>query len=417
MKTILATTYAVNPNKGSEDGMGWNYVLQIARFHRIIAITRENNQAAIEAYMAANPDERYERIQFLYFDLPYWMRFWKKGSRGALLYFYLWQRNVVRFIRQQKLDYDIVHNLNFHNDWTPSFLWKLEKPFVWGHIGHHPQIPSQYLKHYSLKDKIKNKLTWWVKKLFWNNSPSLKNTVKCASHILCMNDSVPQVLDLSKAQYSISPSVATQDYGWLPKNSEEEFNIISAGRFVPLKGFDLSITAFAKLLKKVPNPAKCKLTLVGSGTESNTLKKLVKDFGIEENVQFIDWIERSDLMTMMKTSSVFIFPSHEGAGMVVPEALSFGLPVIALDNCGPGQFIDEKCGFVIKMGNYEETTEDLSEALLELSRNKEKRSSMRKSARQVFLEKFHWNRRGELLKNIYASILNQQEYSISKKTL
>lgn len=75
---ILATTYAVNPFKGSEDGMGWNFIYQIARFNFVTAVTRENNREAIEKFMIENPDPVYQRIRFLYFDLPYWMRFWKR---------------------------------------------------------------------------------------------------------------------------------------------------------------------------------------------------------------------------------------------------------------------------------------------------------------------------------------------------
>jgi len=41
MKTILATTYAVNPYKGSEEGTGWNLLYQIARNHRVIGVTRK----------------------------------------------------------------------------------------------------------------------------------------------------------------------------------------------------------------------------------------------------------------------------------------------------------------------------------------------------------------------------------------
>jgi len=58
-KTILATAYAVNPYKGSEDGMGWNLVCQVARFNKVIAITRENNQEHIEKYMLENPSKLY----------------------------------------------------------------------------------------------------------------------------------------------------------------------------------------------------------------------------------------------------------------------------------------------------------------------------------------------------------------------
>ena len=127
MKTILASAYAINPYKGSEDGMGWNFALQIARFNKLIIITRENNQPAIDKFMAENPNELYNNIQFLYFDLPYHLRFWKKGQRGAMLYYVLWQKGIVKFIESQGIQYDVVHNLNFHNDWTPSYLWKLKK--------------------------------------------------------------------------------------------------------------------------------------------------------------------------------------------------------------------------------------------------------------------------------------------------
>ena len=56
MKTILVTAYAVNPYKGSEDGMGWNFIMQIARYQKVIAVTRINNGPHIEKYKAANPD-------------------------------------------------------------------------------------------------------------------------------------------------------------------------------------------------------------------------------------------------------------------------------------------------------------------------------------------------------------------------
>ena len=103
MKTILASAYAINPYKGSEDGMGWNLVLQIARFNKVIAVTRENNREHIEKYMAENPNPHYKNMEFLYFDLPYWMRFWKKGGRGAMLYYFMWQRGIVSFIDKQEI--------------------------------------------------------------------------------------------------------------------------------------------------------------------------------------------------------------------------------------------------------------------------------------------------------------------------
>lgn len=406
MKTILATAYAINPFKGSEDGMGWNFVMQIARFNKVIAITRENNRPHIEKYISENPDLLYANVQFLYFDLPYWMRFWKKGGRGAMLYYLMWQRGIMSYIKKQKLNFDIVHNLNFHNDWTPSFLWKLNKPFVWGPVGHHPLIPTQYLQPYPSKYRIVDQLTWKVKQFFWKISPALQETVKNADHILCMNGGVPKALGI-KSNFSITPSVATQDFGWKESDlNNNKFTLISAGRFVPLKGFDLTIRAFSGFLKSLDsnNKENCELLLIGSGPEEGFLKSLVSDLKIGDKVKFISWIERDELMAKFKEASAFLFPSHEGAGMVVAEALSFGLPVICLDNEGPGQFISRENGFAIPVGDYDQTIDGLAAAIQELHASPQKRKKMGKAARKQFENFFHWDRRGEQLQKVYADL-------------
>jgi hypothetical protein len=43
MKTVLITAYAVNPYKGSEDGVGWNISNEISKKYKVILITRKNN--------------------------------------------------------------------------------------------------------------------------------------------------------------------------------------------------------------------------------------------------------------------------------------------------------------------------------------------------------------------------------------
>jgi glycosyltransferase involved in cell wall biosynthesis len=403
---ILATAYAVNPYKGSEDGMGWNFILQIARFNNVIAVTRENNRPHIEKFMRENPSQLYNQIKFLYFDLPYWMRFWKKGGRGALLYFWLWQRAMPTFIRKQGLSFDIVHNVNFHNDWTPSYLWKLKKPFVWGPIGHHPQIPYAYLRKYSFSHLAKEILTTLAKKLFWFGSPALRNTIKHANYIWCMNSDVERVINLSNKPHGVMPSVATEDFGLRHLSKSEKFTVLSVGRLVALKGFDLSISSFADFVKRLPlkDRAYCELIIVGSGPEEKKLSTLAQDLGVDPYVHFISWIDRKDLLDIYRQASAFLFPSHEGAGMVVAEALSFGLPVICLNNAGPGEFVDNNSGLVIKQGDFQETVVELSQAMTRLYRDSNFLLTMSKGARQRFEDRFHWDVRGEQLKQIYKQV-------------
>lgn len=406
MKTILATAYAVNPYKGSEDGMGWNFIQQIARFNKVIAITRENNRLAIEKYQAEHPDPIHANISFQYYDLPKWKRFWKRGQRGALLYFNLWQKGVIGFVKRQNIHFDIAHNLNFHNDWTPTFLGKLNKPTVWGPIGHHPEIPTQYLSAYGWKARLKNKLTWLVKNAFWRYSPGLKKAVQEADHICCMNQSVAEVLDLNSKSHSLMPSVATCDPGRPALSIPTKFRLISVGRLVPLKGFDLTIRAFAHFLSQLTPDERqsCELLIVGSGPELNRLKEIAEEERVVGQIEFIAWMERKELMEWYRRASVFLFPSHEGAGMVVAEALSFGLPVVCLDNCGPGEFIDPTCGMAIPMRDYQDTVQCLGEAVSTLFHDAALRSGMSIQARNRFEKHFDWNLRGEHLKNIYANL-------------
>ncbi len=405
MKTILATAYAVNPYKGSEDGMGWNMVLQIARFNRVIAITRENNKTHIDKYMAEFPSSVYQNITFLYFDLPYYLRFWKKGQRGALLYFYLWQRFVVGFIKKQQLRFDVVHNLNFHNDWTPSFLWKLNKPFVWGPVGHHPQIPAPFLKPYARKEYLKDRATWMIKQLFWKISPALKKASKKAQTIIAMNSSVKKHLPADEKKFVIIPSVSSEMVTCLPKQ-QEVFRILSVGRFVPLKGFDVTLRAFAHFYHGLSAQEKrrTELVLVGDGPYRNYLQQLAQTLGVAHVVKIVLWVKRNELANIYQSSSVFLFPSHEGAGMVVAEALSYGLPVLCFNNCGPGEFITEQCGIKVDYSTYENSVLEFSNALTMLMGNAAKMEQLSSEACVHFKTNFTWETTGEKFKELYQQL-------------
>jgi glycosyltransferase involved in cell wall biosynthesis len=409
--TVLCSAYAVNPYHGSEDGMGWNFIMQIARFNKVIAVTRENTKRDIEAFMRDHPSESYNNITFVYYDLPYWMRFWKKGGRGALLYFYMWQFFLPRHVKRQKLEFDITHNINFHNDWTPSRLWRLNKPFIWGPIGHHSKIPKDYIIHvYGYKSYLLEQLKWAVKKYFWKVDPILRSTVQNANVILTMNSSVEKVLSLEKEQVyymtSVSSEMPTSKDTSKPTNA---FTVLSAGRFVPLKGFDITIKSFARFYSHLPvNDQKyAKLILVGDGPYKSYLVQLAKDLKISHAVEFVDWIERKELQSLYASSKVFLFPSHEGAGMVVSEALSHGLPILCFKNDGPGEFVDLSCSITIPYSRYNSSITSFAEALNKLYTNPALCQQLSQGAKERFKEQFDWNRKGEKLRELYKDVLRK----------
>ena len=81
---VLISAYACEPGQGSEPGGGWHWMCQIARFEECWVITRQNNRPVIEKTLAANP---MPGVHFIYYDLPRWARFWKRGKTGVRLYY------------------------------------------------------------------------------------------------------------------------------------------------------------------------------------------------------------------------------------------------------------------------------------------------------------------------------------------
>ena len=93
----------------------------VANHHDVWVLTRANNRAAIEAELARDP---VPNLHFVYFDLPRWTRWWKRGQRGVHLYYYLWQVGAFYVARRihRKIKIDLVHHVTFVSYWKPSLL-------------------------------------------------------------------------------------------------------------------------------------------------------------------------------------------------------------------------------------------------------------------------------------------------------
>ncbi|HRH50831.1 MAG TPA: glycosyltransferase [Panacibacter sp.] len=409
MNTILVTAYAINPFNGSEDGTGWNFVMQIARHNNVIAVTRKNNRPHIERYQTENPEmqARFDRITFMYFDWPKKLIWWKKGPLLSLIYFYMWQFTLAVWLKSKKLSFDIAHNLNFHNDWTPTFLWILGKPLVWGPVGHHPKIPKQFvIDQYGKKEYLKDRYLWLLKNIFWKLDPFVFISRKKADHVVCINSEAPKKLKLARDKYSIIPAVASEMINTAAVE-KPIFRVISSGRFVALKGFDVTIRSFAAFYNKLSAEQKTKteLVLVGTGEQKQLLEGMIAAEGIKHCTKIINWIPRTEMMDLFSSSSVFLFPSHEGAGMVVPEAMSYGLPVLCWDNCGPGEFIHPSSKLAVPYRSYKEGINSYAENLYRLFSDKLFYKEESLLATERYHNLFNWDIKGDQLNSIYSKVL------------
>lgn len=410
MRTILMTAYAVDPYKGSEEGTGWNLIFEAAKNNRVIAVTRKNNKQNIDEYMQMHITHTavYSNIHFLYFDLPRWLIWWKKGPLLSALYFYIWQICVALWLLYKRPVFDIAHAVNFHSNWTPSFLWLLGRPFVWGPVGNHPKIPVQYLtKVYGRNAYIKDRLLWMIKCFSWYADPFVYICKNRAEKIFCVNSQSAEVLRIPEHKKIFMPAVASEE-GLLDCNHDDEnFTVLSVGRFVPLKGFDLTIRAFSLFHNCLPASEKNKTSLhiIGSGPEKERLLSIIKKEKKEHVITISDWMSRADVITNFKNSSAFLFPSHEGAGMVLAEAMSFGMPVICLDNYGPGEYVHPQTSLKVKQRSYDDTVLMLAGRLRQLYDNRLLYEKESRLSLERYRKLFRWPVKGTLMNNVYSEIM------------
>lgn len=140
-----------------------------------------------------------------------------------------------------------------------------------------------------------------------------------------------------------------------PYSNEDKLRekvVLSMGRMnTPQKGFDRLIEAYALVAPKHPD---WQLHIFGSGTLQGTYKKMIKDLHMEEYVKIFDFTNNPE-KEYCKASIYAMCSRAEGFPMVLLEAGSYGLPIIAYDiEFGPSSIIkNEKTGFIVPDANKE----------------------------------------------------------------
>ena len=338
---ILLGVYACEPNNGSEPEVGWQMANQIAKImpeDTIYAITKANNKEVIEK--ESYPDN----LKFYYYAPPRWLTFWKKGGRGIRTYYYLWMIGAALFIKKQKITFDIVHHVTFVNDWLPSFFSLLKNnnnKFIWGAIGSHDPIDSKFLD--GNKRKIVEKIRVFLQLFFRNVDPFFHYCKFKADCVIGINENVKIKLGLNKNTFFIAePAIGLKksviEKIDQSKKKDNKFLVVSVGRLLYIKNFKLTVLGFAEFLKNNPNINNAKLQIIGEGTDRGSLESLAQKLNIKEHVQFVGKIALYEVQEQFSKADIFLFPTLENAGFVIIEAMSHGLPVLAMNYGGPQQF-------------------------------------------------------------------------------
>jgi glycosyltransferase involved in cell wall biosynthesis len=250
MRTILISAYACEPLKGSEQGVGWNWVLQMAKHNKLHVITRANNQDPIETHL---PKDVAENITFHYYDTHPFIKGLKNKAKGLYFYYFFWQLGIVQLTNRLKKEntFDYSIHLTMGSIWMPTFLPLLNIPFIWGPIGGGEGIPKPFLSMLPTKNRIVQTLRYVLKYTVYINPFVLIPSYKAVSIITRTNNTksfIPSIFRNKVNVYletSMESSVFNHQKDISIKNNK--INLIITGRLVPFK----NVITVVKALKYI----------------------------------------------------------------------------------------------------------------------------------------------------------------------
>lgn len=387
---ILLSAYACEPNRGSEPGVGWNWAIELAKLgHEVWVITRGNNKNNINT--ENDLLESLPNLHFVYYDFPYFLRFWKKGVLGVHIYYFLWQIGIVKIAKKLdlKINFDLVHHITFVSFHHPSFLYKLNKTFIYGPIAGGEKTPKQLYGSFPMKYRLVENFKLLYNKLKYFDFFQ-QQAFKKASLIFVTSKDSKMVIP-KKYHHKVKIQLAIGIDNVINKSSKvknDKFKVMFVGRFIYWKGIQLALKAFSKLKNK-----NIEFLIVGKGKYVRNLKKIQYQYNLK-NIIWKEWMPQNELFNEIKNSDCFLFPSyHDSGGMVVLEAMSRGVPVIALDLGGPGEIVTNKSGRLIKTKdkNQERIISELADSILEISNSSDLLNSLSKGALKRSKE-FRWKK-------------------------
>ncbi len=407
---ILMSAYSCEPGRGSEPGIGWNTVREVANHHQVWVLTRpDESKTEIEAELARNS---VPNLQFVYFTLPIWGSGWRWGQSGAMqVHHYLWQIQAyfVALKLHRQIGFDVIHHVTFAKYSSPSFLSFLPVPFVWGPVAGGESAPSEFWQDFSMPAscyEIARNLARFLGEL----DPFVHLTAKKSTVIQATTEETAEKLyKMGVNDVEVVPAIGLpqEDINFLsqyriPDGNQIKF--ISIGRLLHWKGFHLGLRAFA-----CSNLPDAEYWILGDGAELNRLENLAKNLGIAQRVKFWGKLSRQETLKKLNDCHVLVHPSlHDSGGWVCLEAMAAGRPVICLDLGGPAVQVTTETGFKVRASNPQSAVEDIAKAMTQLARNSQMRINMGEAARKLVGETYSWQFRGECLSELYKKLSTKQ---------
>lgn len=143
--------------------------------------------------------------------------------------------------------------------------------------------------------------------------------------------------------------------------------ILWAGRFVPGKGVNYLVDAFAEISNTFPE---LKLVLVGDGPSRESIREQISKLNLEQKVIIKDFVPNSGMVNLYRESDIFVLPSlHEGIPRTILEAMACGVPVVCTELPHLKKLV-KSCGLTVPARDAQSLADAITSILLDEGQRK-----------------------------------------------
>ena len=316
-------------------------------------------------------------------------RYWLPRSKG------LFHRSIIKIMLRRKMKenkFDIVHVHQLYpaGYWALSSLGAFRNIIVATAHGEDVLIAAEYSYGKRLNKRIDRKIRWALKegRYFTAVSRSLKDEMVASGAIEGSIRVIPNGVNLESFRgQNVFESVKPY--------------LFSMGRLVFVKGYDVLIETFAKIIEENYD---VDLIIAGRGPEEDSLRDLVRKKGLSGRVKFVGFVDGEKKVSLLKSSRFCVCPSRrEGLGSANIEALAAGRPVVAFNVDGISDIIEHgKNGLLAKPGD----SEDLASKMQMLLRNEKLRERMSRQALGMVKE-YDWVEIARRYESLYKEMISR----------
>lgn len=177
--------------------------------------------------------------------------------------------------------------------------------------------------------------------------------------------------------------------------------------YVGRVAFEKNINFLLEMTKHlIENQPEVLLVVTGEGPAEASLHKLAKTLGLENNIKFIGYLDRStELNACYESADIFVFASKsETQGLVLLEAMAQGTPVVAISELGTASILIEGKGALIANDNPVEFAVRVNQLLT----YPEQRLELGQRAKAYALEKWTAKLQAERMVGFYSAITDKE---------